>query len=519
MKEQLFTVAQAREFDRLAIEEFNIPGLVLMKRAGTCVFNTLLQQWPQTALKSDQQITVFCGAGNNGGDGYVVAGLAAQKNLPVRVVFLSPPEELTGDAKKAFYFAQEAGVSMMAYEKGMQFEQGVIVDALFGIGLSREVEGDYLDAIGEINKSGLPIIAVDVPSGLSANSGAILGDCVDADVTATFIARKRGLYTGQAPSKVGEIVFDSLIDEPIYDAIQEKMLTGQDVVIESIHFADSVYMLPPRPANAHKGHFGHTLVIGGDNGMGGAVMMAAEAVARIGSGLVSVATRVEHVAPLLTRRPELMVSGVESSDDMLPLLAKATVIVVGPGLGQSDWSKQLLKMAMMSELPMVIDADALNLVAALSEKEALVSHRWVLTPHPGEAARLLGVTVADIASDRFNAVTELQRKYGGVVVLKGAGSLVASSQAIHEKNITSIAINKTGNPGMATGGMGDVLSGILGGLIAQKLSLKDAAELGVALHGAAADKAVQVNGEKGLLATDLYPHMRRLINVKESTKR
>ncbi|MGI1679153.1 MAG: NAD(P)H-hydrate dehydratase [Cellvibrionaceae bacterium] len=516
MNDQLFTVNQARELDRIAIEEFNIPGISLMKRAGACVFDALLQRWPDVARTADQHITVFCGAGNNAGDGYIVAGLAAQKKISVSIVFLSDPKKLSGDAHRAFCFARDANVPMFTFDEKRDISQGVIVDALFGIGLSRIVEGSYLAAIQKINNSGIAIIAVDVPSGLSADTGAVLGDCVNADVTATFIGRKRGLYTGDAPAKVGEIVFDALIDEPIYQAVIEKVLASQTVLIEKIDFNEAVLRLSPRQKNAHKGNYGHTLVVGGDNGMGGAVLMAAEAAARTGSGLVSVATRPDHVVPLLTRRPEIMVSAVESSDDMLPLLSKASVIVIGPGLGQSEWSKQLLKMSMMSGLPMVIDADGLNLIAELSKKENVYSDQWVLTPHPGEAARLLSTVVADIEIDRFKAITLLQEKYGGVVVLKGAGSLIASSVEFNTESMSgtapSINVNETGNPGMATGGMGDVLSGVIGGLIAQKMSLKDAVELGVSLHGAAADKAVQVNGERGLLATDLFSHLRRLVN-------
>ncbi len=532
MAESLFTVDQAKMLDRIAIEELSIPGISLMKRAGICVFETLLQAWPEILSVSgemaqqraqqrvQQSITVFCGAGNNAGDGYIVAGLAAQKKISVSVVYLSDPKHLSGDAEKAFNFARDAGVEVMAFNSQCQIPQGVIVDALFGIGLARPIEGEYLSAIQMINAASAPVIAVDVPSGLSADSGAILGDCVIADITATFIGRKRGLLTGDAPSVVGEIVFDTLIDEPNYSLLCAKVLSRETTSFKTISFAGSILKLPARQTSAHKGHFGHVLVVGGDNGMGGAVMMAAEAAARVGAGLISVATRTQHVAPLLARRPELMVHPVESSDDILPLLGKASVIVIGPGLGRSEWSKQLLKMAMMSELPMVVDADGLNLIAEqlteLSKKNSIQRDNWVLTPHPGEAARLLGVDVKDIARDRFQAVTDLQKDLGGAVVLKGAGSLVASSSAdiAEDQSELSIGVNTTGNPGMATGGMGDVLSGIIGGLMAQKLSPKDAAELGVALHGLAADRAAEVNGQRGLLATDLFPHIRRLVNAE-----
>lgn len=259
-------------------------------------------------------------------------------------------------------------------------------------------------------------------------------------------------------------------------------------------------VLSPRPREAHKGLFGHVLIIGGDYGMAGAVRLAGEAALRVGAGLVSVATRPEHISAIVSNRPELMCQPIKSANDLKPLLKKASVIVLGPGLGQSTWSKQLFKLALTSALPKVIDADGLNLLAKQPKK----SKNWVLTPHPGEAARLLNISGDEIQNDRVNAAKHLQKKYEGVMVLKGAGSLVCSAN--------SLTICQAGNPGMSSGGMGDVLSGVIGGLIAQQLTLLQAAELGVCVHAYAGDLAAQRHGERGMLASDLMPYLRELMN-------
>lgn len=251
---------------------------------------------------------------------------------------------------------------------------------------------------------------------------------------------------------------------------------------------------------AHKGDFGHVLVIGGDYGMGGAVRLAAEAALRVGAGLVSVATRAEHVALVNSNRPEIMCHAVKNAADLSDLIQKATAIVIGPGLGKSEWSLELLKVALNAKQPKIIDADALNL---LSEQEYKYCN-WILTPHVGEAARLLHCTIEQVQADRIKTVKKLSDQYGGIIVLKGAGTLI---QCEDERPY----ICNAGNPGMASGGMGDVLSGVLGGLLAQNFSLLSAAKTGVLLHAMAGDLAA-ANGERGLLASDLMPYLRQLVN-------
>jgi hydroxyethylthiazole kinase-like uncharacterized protein yjeF len=492
---ELYSAAQTRELDRLAIEQQGVPGIKLMKRAGRAAWQALIARWPAPEL-----VTVFCGAGNNGGDGYIVAALAAEQNVAVRIVQVGDASKLKGDAARARDFAKQAQVECSPFDDSTSISAGIVVDALLGTGARGAPRDDFARAIQIINASGLPVLAIDIPSGLNADSGQTEGECIRADMTATFIALKQGLFTGRAPALVGEIVFDDLgVAEAVYAAVPSQ--------VERVSFSDLASWLRPRPVDAHKGKFGHVLVVGGERGTGGAALMAAESAARVGAGLISVATRAEHIASFLTRRPEIMVAATESAESLKPLLARASVVVLGPGLGKSDWSRQLFDAVLASELPLVVDADGLNLISESAEQYRK-PREWVLTPHPGEAARLLSCSVAEVQADRFAAATELHKRFGGTAILKGAGSLVASES----EAATRIAVADVGNPGMASGGMGDILSGVLGGLIAQGIPLPQASELGVYLHGQAADLAAADQGERGLLATDLLPYLRKLVN-------
>lgn len=272
--------------------------------------------------------------------------------------------------------------------------------------------------------------------------------------------------------------------------------------VKTLQLKQFAAYLKARPKDAHKGLFGHVLIVGGDYGFSGAVRMASEAAYRVGAGLVSVATHPEHAFVLNAACPEIMCHGITKSSQLTPLLTKATVIVVGPGMGQSPWSKQCLSAVLKTKKPLVVDADALNLLAKKPQKK---SH-WILTPHVGEAARLLGKSNAAIEADRITSVKALQKQFGGVAILKGAGSLVCDQDQ-------ALMICHAGNPGMATAGMGDILSGVIGGLLAQGLQQKVAAALGVLLHATAGDLAAK-QGERGMMATDLLPHLRTLVNRK-----
>ena len=436
---------------------------------------------------------MFCGAGNNGGDGYVIARLALEHGLNVNLIALANIDRLQGDALAAANHHLQAGGTINSIDDQDWQNCDVVVDSLLGTGLDREVGGDYKPAIEAINASQLPVLAVDIPSGLHANTGRVLGVAVAADQTATFIGLKQGLFTGEAADYCGQVNYYSL------DVPQSVLELEQP---SALRFVAPSPLLPARQASAHKGDFGHVLLIGGESGYSGAIRLAAQAAARCGAGLTSIATRSAHAVLLTLTQPEIMSHGVESAEQLQPMLDKASVVVIGPGLGQSEWAKQLLEAVLASELPTVIDADALNLLA-LNPPPSNRLNQCVLTPHPGEAARLLHRSNQAVQSDRFSAVRQLHKIYGGTIVLKGAGSLVDDSEII--------TVNSSGNPGMAGGGMGDVLSGIIAGLIAQGQDLASATRSAVWLHGAAADNAAQA-GQRGLLASDLFPQIRELVN-------
>ncbi|GIX29949.1 MAG: bifunctional NAD(P)H-hydrate repair enzyme [Porticoccaceae bacterium] len=488
----LYTAAEVRELDRIAIEGHGIPGIALMRRAGRAVFEAA------RALGAGP-LTVYCGAGNNGGDGYVAAALAAAAGLPVRAVAVADPERLHGDARRAFEYAREEGVPTHPLGAVPPPAEGVVVDALLGTGLKGPPREPFAAAIREINGSGLAVVAVDVPSGLDADAGRPLGEVVRAAVTVTFIGRKRGLYTGAGPAVCGRVRFRDL-------GVPAAVRTALAPTARLARWRALSRHLPRRPRDAHKGLFGHVLVIGGDLGFGGAATLAAEAALRAGAGLVSVATRPEHVAAILARTPEAMVRGVESGQDLEPLLERPTVLVVGPGLGRSAWSEQLLQRALGRGLPMVLDADALNLLAAGRFGQGADLGRAVLTPHPGEAARLLGTSAAEVQADRFAAAEALAARFGATVLLKGAGTLVAGG------GDSQVAVIPFGGPGLATGGTGDVLSGVVGALLAQGLQPRQAAELGAAVHGLAGERAAARWGEVGLRAGDLPGEIAHLLS-------
>jgi len=470
--------------DRITIQERGIPGFELMGRAGYEVFHCIKQHWPDA-----RSVAVFCGSGNNAGDGYIIAGLALAAGMTVCVYALSEPEKLNGDALLAYRKYSEAHGTVMPFQAGQVIHADVLVDALLGTGLDRPLTGLYAEAIQAINAHSSPVVAVDIPSGLNADTGNVIGSAVKADCTVTFIGLKQGLFTGQAAEYCGEIRYAQL-------AVPDEVFSGFTATATRVVKS----RLPRRDRCAHKGSCGHVLIIGGDLGYSGAARMAGEAALRVGAGLVSIATRPEHAGLMNLNRPELMCHGVETAAQLAKLLEKADVVVLGPGLGQSAWAKTLFNTIRIAEKPMIIDADGLNLLA----NARAVKPNWILTPHPGEAARLLHCTTADIQRNRFAAVSSIQANYGGVAILKGAGTLIASEQ--------QLAVSNSGNPGMASGGMGDVLAGVIAGLLAQGLSLQDAAQQGVYRHGLAADLAAAKDGERGLLASDLMLYLRQLVN-------
>lgn len=467
-----------------------------MKRAGRAAFAIVRTLWPETA-----RWLVLCGAGNNGGDGYIVAALAQQKGHEVQVFWVSNPDKLHGDARRAYEFAQQEGVRIEPFAPAQADAwlagDTVVVDAMLGTGLTGEVRESYRQAIDWVNRGASPVLAIDIPSGLAGDTGEVLGAAIQAAATVTFLGLKAGLLTGRGPVFSGRLFFDDLqVPASIYERV--------DALAEQIDRPRLLAHRPAREWDAHKGDFGHVMVVGGDHGFGGAAIMAAEAAAYSGAGLTSLATQHAHVAAALTRRPELMVLGVPSGQELKPHLQRPSVMVVGPGLGRSPWSEQLLQQVLGTDCPLVVDADALNIIA--EGRLSLPEHRqWVLTPHPGEAARLLQTTVAAVQSNRFAAARALEERFGGVIVLKGLGTVVCYRQ--------QLVLARVGNPGLARGGSGDVLSGLLGSLIAQKIPLFEAAQLAVCVHGDAADLLAEDHGAAGMLASELNPYIRQTLNV------
>ena len=493
IQDYLFDVDTVQKIDQAAIDELDGAAIKLMNKAGMAAFEELVQAFGQPSL-----ISVFCGSGNNAGDGYILAARAAQKRLPVQVIELSGSKKISVEAQQARQFAQDNNVNFVNYTNSLTVTEGVIVDCLLGIGYQGELRKPYGQAIELINAAELPVLSVDIPSGLNANTGSVQDNAVKADLTVTFVGAKQGLFTGKGPVYCGEIIYHSLdISEQLFDQFKPTS--------RLLDLFDLLELIPQWVGDEYKNQRGHCMVVGGDHGYGGAATIAAEASLRSGSGLTSVATQPEHVSSVLSRCPEIMACGVVSGQQLEPWLEKPSVLVVGPGLGRSAWSEQLLQKAVAAKLPMVLDADALNILSEGRVIPSLQDHQWVLTPHAGEAARLLDVSVAEIQADRFSAVRKIQEKYNAVVLLKGPGTLIAGPNQV-------IKVCPYGNPGMATGGMGDLLSGIIGGLIAQGLGMQEAAELGCCLHSSAADLLVDASGYQGVAATDLLPYLQKLLN-------
>lgn len=484
----VFSPADVRAIDQRAITVHGISGYTLMERAAAATVSAAVARWPKA-----RRWLVVCGGGNNGGDGYVIARVAAAAGCEVSVRALVPLADLVGDAARAAAEFLRAGGHVEPFTEGLPCAD-LVIDALLGTGLGRPVTGNWLSAILAINEQPAPVVAVDVPSGLDAGSGALLGAAVRANLTVTFVGRKTGLFLGQGPDLTGTVEFADLGIPPA--AYSEAVVRFQ--LFDEPELAAC---LPPRRATSHKGHFGHVLVVGGNHGMAGAVRLAGEAALRAGAGLVTVATRPAN-APLLTvARPELMTLGVESAIDLDTALTRATVIAIGPGLGTDNWARALVDRIFQAGRPMVVDADALNLLAT----EPMANDNWILTPHPGEAARLLGWTSAVVQADRLGALTTLEKRYGGTVTLKGRGTLVGAAGRCPW-------LIDGGNPGMASGGMGDVLTGLTAGIMAQMPGdLHRAAAAAAFVHARAGDSAAG-QAPRGLLASDLLAAIRPCMN-------
>ncbi|MFP1809288.1 bifunctional ADP-dependent NAD(P)H-hydrate dehydratase/NAD(P)H-hydrate epimerase [Lonsdalea quercina] len=487
LPDTVFRADWLRREEAGAAQSAGVSLYTLMQRAGSAAFRLARLHYP-----SARHWLVLAGHGNNGGDGYVVATLAKAAGLRVSVIVCPGERPLPPEAEQARAQWIADGGTELTPEAAWPDDIDLIIDGLLGTGLAAAPKAPYERLIEAANAHPAPTVALDIPSGLNAETGHTAGAVIDAAHTITFITLKPGLLTGLARDYVGRLHIDDLALSP--------WIARQDAPIQRITPRHLSQWLKPRRAGAHKGDNGRLLIVGGDAGTGGAIFMAGESALRTGAGLVRVLTHREYLAALLVSRPELMVQELNTAT-LRQGLEWADVIVIGPGLGQGEWGRNALRIAENCNKSMLWDADALNLLAISPHKR----QNRILTPHPGEAARLLNCRVVDIESDRLLAAEKLVKRYGGVVVLKGAGTVIANEQG-------ALAIADVGNPGMATGGMGDVLSGIIGALAAQKLSLYDAARAGCVVHGAAADWLAKQRGPRGMLATDLMPVLAQYVN-------
>ena len=505
---KVVTAEQMQQMDAEAIQKFGISGLDLMERAGEGCAAAIIEACQNA---DNCSAMIMCGKGNNGGDGYVVARLLRARGWDVTVVILARPEEIAGDAAvnlkrlpadiSIHFCADEESLGRCLSESS---GFSVIVDALFGTGLKQEVAGLYLQAIKLMNNAGCPVIAVDIPSGISGSSGKVLGNAVRADLTVTFASAKFGHILYPGAGHVGRL---KIVDIGIPSEIVEKA-AGAEFVDSSV----AARLIKQRDPSAHKGSFGHILIIAGSTGHTGAAALAAAGAVRSGAGLVSLAIPASLNQILEQKTTEAMTlplpdcaRGYLASDALDPIrsaLHGRDVMALGPGISRqretSDLVRQLVREV---KIPLVIDADGLN---ALSEDTSLftesISPSIVLTPHPGEMARLCGVTVAEVEADRVGVARDFAVNHGVFLVLKGARTVIAAPDG-------AVAINGSGNPGMASGGMGDVLTGIIAALLGQDYPPFDACRLGVFVHGLAADLSAAEKGMIGLIASDVVERL------------
>jgi NAD(P)H-hydrate epimerase len=485
----LYSTAQVRALDSHAIHERGIPGYTLMKRAGEAALRYLRTRWPMA-----HRIVIVCGGGNNGGDGYVLGRFAQAAGLTVTLLAAVPPEQLEGDARLASEDFRNSGGQIHAFSSEL-LKGDVIVDALLGTGLRGGVREDLGRVIEGINSTGRPVFALDVPSGLDSDTGAPLGQTVRADCTVTFVGLKTGLFIGDGPEFAGTVFFDDLeIEPPATEAFEP----GLERIVDS----EILRALPRRPRASHKGNFGRVLIIGSGVGMPGATRLSGEACLRVGAGLVTVAVAPENVAAISAGRPELICLHLTGANVLADAIEKAEVIAIGPGLGRTPWASEALGAVLATDKPLVVDADALNLIA---EQRVPARDNWILTPHPGEAGRLLDISTEQIQADRLAALDRLVDRYGGTVVLKGAGTLVGAKGRIP-------GLCERGNPGMASAGTGDVLTGAVAGILAQCRDAWLAARVGVLVHAMAGDAAART-GERGLIASDIARELHNCVNL------
>ena len=476
----LYTAEQSHKVDQMLIEQTPIAGYELMQRAGRVCFSHLIKHWPQA-----RSIIVYTGIGNNGGDGYIIAELLHRAGRQVKVCQLGDINNIKGDALQARNAYFTAGGERISIDQTI--EADLLVDAIFGNGLNRALSEQALAWIEQINRLQLPVIAVDIPSGLDADRGCARPIAVNADITVSLITRKRGMYTADGKNHCGQIIFEDLQS-------QSDIVAQIEPDCQLLNHDEAIKWLPPRRRNTHKKDFGHVLIIGGNQGMAGAVCLAGKAALCSGAGLVSVLSHAQNSTAVTMTCPPLMAHDVACPKTTKKLINHCNIVVIGPGLGVDAWALALMAKVLDSDKPLIVDADALHLLA----KDPLKSKRWILTPHPGEAAHLLHTTTREIQQDRFAAAQNIHTRYGGVCVLKGAGTIVANGE--------QTVVCEGGNSAMSSAGMGDVLSGVIASLQGQGLSRMKAALLGTCAHARAGDLAA-VKRARGISAEVVIEHL------------
>lgn len=504
------TAKEMRELDRLTIEKYKVPSLTLMERAGEGVFMALVERFPRAVKKG---VLVVVGRGNNGGDGLVIARYLKKKRIPCEVVLLDQKEKLSRDSAENLraYLKVKGKVSQVKADPLSLLSQkfkdhGILIDAILGTGLKQEVQGLYANVIEVMNASGLPIVAVDMPSGLDADGGEPLGVAIQAETTVTFGYPKLGQVVYPGPSYVGELAVVDIGIEP--KAVQEVSPRTELLEEEEVR-----WLVPSRNPDSHKGIYGHLLVVAGSRGKTGAAIMACRAAMRVGVGLVTLAAPrslndvfagalVESMTEPLEESSE---EDLEAPNDRVwaRLLDKKSALLFGPGIGLKGGAKSALWWLLRNlEIPLVIDADGLTHLAGETSRLRGAKTPPLLTPHPGEMARLMGSDTAAVNRDRVGIARTFAMEHHCHVVLKGARSVIATLDG-------KVYINPTGNAGMASAGMGDVLAGILAALLAQGFGVEEALKLGVFLHGFVGDRVAESQGEMGMIASDVVEALPR----------
>ena len=468
----LYAPEKVYQLDKAAVKQDGLAEIELMQRAGQRVWRAMAERWPELAT-----ITVFAGAGNNGGDAFVVALSARREGVTVQLLVQGDLSKQS-DTSRHFKELWEQGDGEFEAWEGQDISGEVIVDGLLGIGLQRELDDRWQALIKTINRSGVPRVAIDIPSGLNGLTGNPQPVAIEAHLTVTFIGAKTGQYLAHGPDYCGDLIFEDL---GVSTRVRHSVPASLDVI-------ESCQLPPPRKKNTHKNHYGNLLIIGGDQGMSGAVALASQAALRSGAGLVTALVHPDCRGNLASF-PEIMVRGWDALESRL---SDASIVVVGPGLGTNDAATECLQLLQRVSLPMVVDASALQ----ADFLKSLKSKQVVITPHPGEAAVLLATDTAEIQADRLKACDRLVETFSATCVLKGSGTLVGESGKL-------TAINTCGNPGMASAGMGDVLSGIIAAMLGQGLSPFEAAKAAVYLHAKSADRYCRKHDQTGLLASDI----------------